>query len=280
MFVKGKENGNDSVDDRYPALMGRRRPSIHTNLRLISDGQFRTVLSNVSDYEKYRVISKRLLTDRKMALASILLQRRYISQITGLQSSALEISRTKYGKPYFDGLHYNVSHHDGIVVLVGFSDNVGVDIVSRQGSQADFEVAAAVMLSEREMQRALTGKTAADVETMKRINIALKEAYMKFTGKPDWDQVKSIQFLDIEVPQSRTYVSNAVGRIVVDGQERAGYCEYHLVGKHIIAVCTSYAPEGDTTKFAMACGDGNQDFEKDVFDSLEIEQDIDNPTTS
>jgi len=258
--------------------MERRRPGIHPNPRLISDGQFRTALSNVSDDEKYRVVSKRLLTDRKMALASILLQQRYISQITGLQSSTLEISRTEYGKPYFDGLHFNVSHHDGIVVLIGFSDDVGVDIVSRQGSRDDFDVAAAMMLSEREIQSTLTGKTTADVETMKRINIALKEAYMKFTGKPDWDRVKSIQFLDIEVPHSRTYVSNAAGRIVVGGRELAGYCEYHILDKHIIAVFTSHAPEGDATNFAMACRDGNRDFENDMFDSLEIEQDIDNPT--
>ena len=178
-----------------------------------------------------------------MALASSILQRRYIFQMTGLEGSAVKVLQTENGKPYFGELHYNVSHHDGIVVLVGFSHPIGVDIVSRRGSSEDYAAAAELMLSDEEISEAKSGKTESGIETMKRINIAFKEAYMKFTGKPDWNRVESIQFRDIKLPYTRTSVPNAVGQIVVDGKKQTGYCEYHLVESHIIAVYTSHRPE-------------------------------------
>jgi phosphopantetheinyl transferase len=206
-------------------------------------------LSGLSKDEQLRVTAKRLVVDSKMALASILLQRHYIFEMTGLEGSAVNISRTEFGKPYFDHLHYNVSHHDGIVVLVGFSHPIGVDIVSRRGSEEDYDAAAELMLSDQETSDAKRGKTETGIETMKRINIAFKEAYMKFTGEPDWDQVKSIQFLDIALPYHRTSIPNAVGRIIVNGKTPRGYCEYHFVDSLIIAVYTSHRPE-DISDFA------------------------------
>jgi phosphopantetheinyl transferase len=194
-------------------------------------------------------MAKRLVDHRKMALASILLQRHYVFEMSGLEGSQVEIPRTEYGKPYFEGLNYNVSKSNGLVALVGFPYPVGVDIVQRYGHDEDFKAAMATMLSEEEMKDAMRGKTQEDVETMKRINIAFKEAYMKFTGNPDWDQVKSIQFLYIDLPSSRTRVSNAVGQVIVGGRKQSGYCEYHLLDTNIIAIYTSHAPE-DASDFA------------------------------
>ena len=74
---------------------------------------------------------------------------------------------------------------------------------------------------------------------------------MKFTGFPDWDNLSSIEFLDIQLPSmEEPCVMNAVGRISISGVDELGYTEGHLIeDTYFIAIFTTSAPNNSNTQF-------------------------------
>ena len=151
-----------------------------------------------------------------MALASLLLQRHYICLSTRKEWKLVEIHRTPNGKPFFENLEYNVSHAGGIVVLVGFDHPIGVDIVRRHELISDFSsFDLASMFSPGEREYLTKCSTSNEYNDLFLVNLAFKEAYMKFTGTPDWDNLSSIEFLDITIPWSGPCTTTAVGRITI-----------------------------------------------------------------
>jgi phosphopantetheinyl transferase len=192
------------------------------------------------------VLLKRLHNDRKLALASLLLQRHYIHLSTGEKWETITIQRTFYDKPSFGELHYNVSRADGIVVLVGFWKPIGVDIVSRAltpatQSQLDLEA----ICSEDERNALSNCVNEKDFNDLYLVNFAFKEAYMKFTGVPEWDNLPTIEFLQISVPRIiGTYVPDAVTTVSIKGViDHSGYTEVHnILDTHFVAIFSSTRP--------------------------------------
>ena len=82
------------------------------------------------------------------------------------------------------------------------------------------------------------------------MNFAFKEAYMKFTGTPDWDQLGLIEFIGIQLPSKDEVLVNAVSTIFVSNNPQSAYTECHNVAdNYIIAIYTSIIPDHDDTKF-------------------------------
>jgi phosphopantetheinyl transferase len=179
-----------------------------------------------------------------MALGSFLLQRSYISAAKGVPWLSVQIERAHYGKPYSGNLHYNVSHVDGIVVLVGWSAPVGVDIVSRSLdstmlSLKDLES----IFSAAERQNLAVCGDSKEFNDLYNVIWAFKEAYMKYTGVPQWDSITSKEFRNIRIPKTAgEYYTQAVSDLsmFVDGSNRIAYTECHnLFDSHFVAI---YSP--------------------------------------
>lgn len=203
-------------------------------------------LSLLPEHERNRVLVKRLHAERKLALASLLLQRHYIHLSTGEEWEKIIIRRSFYDKPSFGELHYNVSRAAGIVVLVGFWNPIGVDIVSRDltpatQSQLDLEA----ICSEDERIALSNCVSNQDFNDLYLVNFAFKEAYMKFTGVPEWDTLPAIEFLHITVPRSiGTYVPDAVTTVSIKGSiDHSAYTEVHNINDtHFVAIVSSTRP--------------------------------------
>lgn len=205
------------------------------------------MVSFLAAEEQQRVLSKRVYDDRKLALASLLLQKHYISLSTGRKWDSIRIRRTTTGKPYFEGLHYNVSHADGIVVLVGSNHAIGVDVVARDYSSLKYLVSDMDQLFSSNEMAAMSGVD--NSPDLFLLCWAFKEAYMKYNGFPNWDNLASMEFLDIKIPStSNPNCTNAVSKILDAGVRQSGYTETHIIGEsHLIAIYTSHAPTSDKT---------------------------------
>lgn len=176
----------------------------------------------------------------------MLLQRHYIHLSTDQRWDEITIQRTFYDKPSFGELHYNVSRADGIVVLVGFWNPIGVDIVSRDltpATQSQLDLEAICSHDER---NALTNSlNERDFNDLYLVNFAFKEAYMKFTGVPEWDNLPEIQFLQITIPRTLgTYVPDAVAAVSIKGvMDHSAYTEVHNINDtHFVAIYSSTRP--------------------------------------
>jgi 4'-phosphopantetheinyl transferase len=99
------------------------------NITKINPKKYYNIL-NVNDNNK---INKFLNYDDKMrALGSIILQKEYISNIyNDICLKDIIIEYTKYGKPYYKNLNYNISHDNDLVIIVysNTENSIGVDIM-------------------------------------------------------------------------------------------------------------------------------------------------------
>ena len=190
------------------------------------------------------VLSKRFLSDRKMALASQLLQRHYICVSTGRAWNTIRIDRSLRNKPVFGDSHYNISHEDGFVVLVGSLRPIGVDIVRCDITEILPLPSVELVFSSREMEALQRCPSNTTLKELTSVMWAFKEAYMKYVGTPDWDKITSFEFLDVNIPEEGTCVTNAVGRILIENIPQAAYTECHnLNGTHFIAIYTAAAQD-------------------------------------
>ena len=85
-------------------------------------------LNNADEVNVYRFVRTE---DRLRAIGSIILQKEYIrSHYPELDYRDIVIQRTKFGKPFYRDLVYNVSH-DSDLVIIAYSESgsIGVDIM-------------------------------------------------------------------------------------------------------------------------------------------------------
>ena len=135
-------------------------------------------------------------------------------------------------------------------MLVGYKYPIGVDIVSRSQvlSQLSPQELSS-LFSNSEIEGLL------EVDSVKRndvllLNVALKEAYMKFTGEPDWDNLASIEFVDLQIPaEDGKGVTPAASGVYVSGQSVGGYTECHMFDETYFIVVYTSEPPTDIGKF-------------------------------
>jgi 4'-phosphopantetheinyl transferase superfamily len=178
------------------------------------------------------VLAKRHLIDRKMVLASLLLQRHYIEYC--LKCRPEDIPCTPYGQPIFPGLFFNVSKSDGIVVLVGHNAPIGVDIVRVDRSQSE---SLSAVFSQRELSQM---RFSENVEYLRYLGFGLKEAYMKSTGLPNWDDVTEYEFLDLQIPTLENAIVEISPMVYIQGSRKECYTEAHnFENSHFITIFTT-----------------------------------------
>ena len=186
-----------------------------------------------------------------MALASLLLQKHYISLSTSKRWDSIEISYTEYGKPYYGNLQFNVSRANGIVVLVGYHEPIGVDIVLRDLVIDDVTPPDLGMLFSSLEREALSKcPEGREYNDLFLFDWAFKEAYFKYTGIPDWDNIASTEFLGIEYPTNeKSYITYSVAKPIVLGDQKPDYTESHFIeNTHIVAIYTSSPPANEASK--------------------------------
>jgi phosphopantetheinyl transferase len=144
------------------------------------------------------------------------------------------------GKPYHEASQFNVSHTDGIVVLVGSTRPIGIDIVSCDISSLLPTQSWQMVFSLREIET--LAKCAGHREQCQLTSVlwAFKEAFMKYVGVPDWDNIASVQFLDVIIPENGACVTNPVGQILIENIPQTVHTECHNINDtHFIAI---YSP--------------------------------------
>lgn len=93
----------------------------------VSEFDFNKKLESLpSDIQK-GILSYRFFNDRKLKLYGRLIIKDYL-ETNNILCDWSKLRFGKYGKPYFNGIEFNISH-SGTIVIVGFSnDPIGVDI--------------------------------------------------------------------------------------------------------------------------------------------------------
>lgn len=84
----------------------------------------------LTETEKNKIYNLLKLNDRKISLASTILQKYVIANYFNKPLQSIIIKKYKYGKPYVENFEYSVSHDNNIVViLTSPSESVGIDIM-------------------------------------------------------------------------------------------------------------------------------------------------------
>jgi 4'-phosphopantetheinyl transferase superfamily len=212
-------------------------------------------------HDRERILKKELLPDRKMSLVSLIFQMRYISLQTGKQWKDIDIQRSKAGRPEHPPLEFNVSHHDGIVVFVGYTLPIGVDIVhsSKCAYATDSGLEGLLhILHPREKEACGRDGEPGTEDYLNAVQFrwCLKEAYAKQKKTDDsWDENDHTDFID--VPSFRTLMTRPNGvaeliRVSIRGFDYPYYIELHAYGdSHFIAILTLRPPESPCSKFQM-----------------------------
>lgn len=83
------------------------------------------------------------------------------------------------------------------------------------------------------------------------VNWAFKEAYMKYTGVPQWDSIASKEFRNIRIPKTAgEYYMEAVPKssIFIDGSNKVAFTECHnLFDTHFIAIYSPFEAAKEKT---------------------------------
>lgn len=100
----------------------------YTDIRAWKEEQiFGQGLSLVNEERRRKTMACRFLDDRCRSLAAGLLIR-YVCLRRGLDYDALHFSRTDSGKPFVEGMQYNVSHSGDYAVIVAGDVPAGIDV--------------------------------------------------------------------------------------------------------------------------------------------------------
>ena len=191
------------------------------------------------------------LEDAKLALASRILQRKFVDRLPNNCS----IERSATGRPYVSchGVDFNVSHHDGIVVLVGShnggSPKIGVDIVratAPPSSDEDWLEAFEDVFSSTELSN-MRGLDYSGRLDLFWTNWALKEALVKATGEGLSANLRLINFGDF--PRRNTsseFDLQSFNGVEINGRLSTEWSfEIHSHPNYIIAVAFTDCREAE-----------------------------------
>lgn len=98
----------------------------------INNFNYHLFYNKINNLEKHKIDKYIFYNDRRRGLASIILQKFIISKYYNLKFNEIIISLNEFNKPYFknnDNFNYNVSHDKDLVVIVGYFNLIGIDIM-------------------------------------------------------------------------------------------------------------------------------------------------------
>mgnify|MGYP003335917736 CR=1 FL=1 len=98
----------------------------YINVKYISESNMRSYYSNLSKVRKEKVDRLKFSEDKRLSImAEILLKYALEKERIAFPKKILE---SEYGKPYIDGIHFNISHSKEYVVVAVSKEEVGCDI--------------------------------------------------------------------------------------------------------------------------------------------------------
>lgn len=228
------------------------------NTKTWNAAKYSKLLNGVPHADQEKAARFRFDKDRYMSLGSVLLMRRFVEEVLGRKLAQSDvIPRNESNRPYFTHKavrphDFNISHHDGVVVLAGLVDSgpVGTDLTCIPLSEtpgtnqeainaylADFEDS----FGKEEWQQ--IGSDGARFAQ----HWALKEAYVKATGTGIVVKLREITFTNIKyVSATDPYHSQAAR--VRDGNGEVGKFwnfELHYDDSRYIAIASHCIPEID-----------------------------------
>ena len=98
-------------------------------LYTVLDRTLTDIPSEISEYTKNKILSKRAENDRSLSIASALLLKSACAD-RGIDEKNVIYSENEYGKPYFKSnpeLRFSLSHSKNMVILAIDTDEIGID---------------------------------------------------------------------------------------------------------------------------------------------------------
>lgn len=154
---------------------------------------FEKYITDCSPYRQNKLQNLRFEKDKLLSLGGAVLLNIGLKEY-GFCEKQMKYGTEENGKPFFENapeIHFNISH-SGKKVLVGFSDDrIGVDIQKITDHKS---ATAKKFFSEKEFEF-LTSQNTKDKQNEVFSQIwALKESYIKFTGKGFATSINSFSF--------------------------------------------------------------------------------------
>ena len=226
-----------------------------------SDAEFEAALALIPPADQVRVKKFVFPKDRKLAWGSRMLQRLLVHRVLGTAYDAIEIGRTREGKPYLAGagaaeatrrflnFNFNVSHHGSIVAIASEPVClVGVDIVDCGERPCGERTAETFFLSFE------SNFTASEWATIKRDapddhamyeqfyrHWALKESYIKAVGIGLGFDLQKAEFTYRDASERRC----ADAAVSVHGQPRPDWAFRFSQLENGHVACVSRGPAAD-----------------------------------
>lgn len=98
-------------------------------LYTVLDRPLTDIPSEISEYRKNKILSKRAENDRCLSIAAALLLKTACAD-RGIDEKSVVYAENEYGKPYFKSnpeLRFSLSHSKNMVILAIDTDEVGID---------------------------------------------------------------------------------------------------------------------------------------------------------
>ncbi len=155
----------------------------------------------MSEERQQKCLEYKMENDRKLCIASDMLVRSVLSEITGIDKSSIVILKDENMKPYIEGnaVYFNFSHCEDFVALaVNKHCPVGVDIEKIRPVKKTFVER---ICTEREKEFIFNGKDFTS-EVLQEKDVqerffriwTYKEAYLKCTGQGISDNLKLTEY--------------------------------------------------------------------------------------
>lgn len=172
------------------------------------------VTPNISPFY-YRLLSKaetekvnrfRFFADKERFAVSRITLKLLIDAFLGMPLNGVDLEYTKFGKPVYDGLEFNISHSGNFVLIAIGGAPLGIDIeTSKEGF--DFNSLHKNTFCAKEIAYINDGD---DRKTRFIVLWTRKEALLKATGEGLIDDLRSISVLDDNVERNgKTYLLNS-----------------------------------------------------------------------
>ena len=171
-----------------------------SNSAFFSEADYNKYYDMMSDARKADIDRKKFLASKRESVLGEMLARRGISELIGIDESAIVFNRTENGKPFAENadVYFSISHSKDYVVCAVDDDEIGVDI--EQIRKVEPRITS-ISCTERDKEY-IYGESELDVFTHDMIDRffevwTAKEAYLKCRGTGMID-VKTISYEDIK----------------------------------------------------------------------------------
>lgn len=195
----------------------------YINVKIISKKTLSSYYSDLSEYRKLKVKELKNEEDKRLSImAEVLLK--YAFKKEGI-TLPLKISTNECGKPYIEGIYFNISHSFDYVAVAVSNEEVGVDI--EKITDRNFGIAKR-FFSKKEYEDINSVKDEKDRKKLFFRYWTIKESFLKAIG---YGLNKPLNAFTVNLKKKITVTQDIVN-------ENFYFCEYKRIKNYALSVCS------------------------------------------